>query len=163
MLWQQMIVIKFKKIEQYCPNNAGDNVHSCQRLTLFSQPECQGKFLTLLFNPWALDCAPEIQIFQMPCELSENVKMFQFEASKHKMGRGFQTHDNESFIHFKSEPSLTLFQNWLKSELLFKSYWNLNSRKSLFQSIMHLRNGTRWTAFMLYNITWMPCFANKWL
>ena len=29
MLCQQMIVIKLKKLEQYVPNNAGDNVHSC--------------------------------------------------------------------------------------------------------------------------------------
>ena len=64
----------------------------------------------------------------MPCELSENVKMFQFEASKHKMGRGFQTQDNERFVHFRSEPSLTLFQNLFISELHFKSYSSLNPK-----------------------------------
>ena len=123
MLCEQMIVIELKKSEQYCPNNAGDNVHSCPRLTLFSQPECQGKFWTLLLNPWALVCASEIQIFQFPHKLSENDKMFQFRSSKHKLGRGFQTQDNERFVHFRSEPSLTLFQ----------TYWNLNYFSNLIE------------------------------
>ena len=129
MLCQQMIVIKLKKIEQYVPNNAGDNVHSCPRLALFSQPDCSRKFQTLLLNPWTLVCGSEIQIFQLPHKLSENDKKFQFQASKHKLYRGFQTQDNERILHFRSESSLTLFQNLLKSELHFKSYWNLNFRK----------------------------------
>ena len=74
--------------------------------------------------------------------------MFQFQASKHKLGRGFQTQDNERILHFRSESSLTLFQNLLKSELHFKSYWNLNFRKSLCQSIIYLNPGhalQRWS------------------
>ena len=85
MLCQQMIVIKLKKLEQYCPNHAGDNVPSCPRLALFSQPDCSRKFQTLLLNPWTLVCGSEIQIFQLPHKLSENDKKFQFQASKDKL------------------------------------------------------------------------------
>ena len=74
--------------------------------------------------------------------------MFKFQAFKHKLGRGFQTQGNERILHFRSELSLTLFQNLLKSELHFKSYWNLNSRKSLCHSIIYLNPGhalQRWS------------------
>ena len=97
--------------------------------------------------------ASEIQIFQLPCELSENGKMFQFEASKHKMGRVFQTQDDERFIHFRSEPSLTLFRNWLKSELLFKSNSNLNLALMLLKYILpHLKSKSslKIICFMIY-------------
>ena len=139
MLCQQMIVIKLKNLEQYCPNNAGDNVHSCPRLALFSQPDCSRKFQTLLLNPWTLVCASEIQIFQLPRELSENGKMFQLQASKHKLGRGFLKHRTMRGFYISG-----LSQVWL----CFKTYWNLNYISNLIEIWISEK------VLSLYNASW---------
>ena len=70
----------------------------------------------MLYNPLVLEYAPKIQIFQLPFKLSENVKMFQFQASKQILGRGFQNKDIKCIQH------RGLSQVWIS----FKTYSSLN-------------------------------------
>ena len=97
----------------------------------------------MLLNPWVLAYASKIQIFQLPFKLSENVKMFQFQASKQILGRGFQNKDIKCIQH------RGLSQVWISFKTNSSLFWVWIKKNSI-KFILHLRIGTCWAAIILH-------------